>query len=248
MKNSIYESPRTLILDETPAQSQGRAVYFYVDGFNIWHHLKTIIKNDPTWAHLRFCNLSKLATFFIDTKKEFIDRSHFFTAYPNFVDDEQKYRHRNYIKTLYEYCKMSIHNGKFKKHRDGKPCEEKQTDVKLALQVITDVMLKKCEKIIILSNDTDFVPLLHYIKDINIKYNFKTEIIFLMPPGADPSKDIKNQLLAYYDIDVKTQNYYKIANKYIFSLNRKNFDDSILPNEIPNLFDDKGNQIKNPYI
>ena len=167
MKKNIYNNSRTLISDEITAQSQGRAVSFYVDGFNTWGHLKTVIKNDPTWKPLKFCNLPKLATFFIDNNKEFIHNRHFFTAYPDFADAGQRYRHRNYIKILHEYCKMSIQNGKFKRNIDGTPREEKQTDVKLALQVITDVMVKKCEKIIILSNDTDFVPLIQYIKDIN---------------------------------------------------------------------------------
>jgi uncharacterized LabA/DUF88 family protein len=117
-----------------------------------------------------------------------------------------------FLYNVFEYCKMSIHNGKFKRNIDGTPREEKQTDVKLALQVITDIMLKKYEKIIILSNDTDFVPLIQYIKDINIHHGIKTEIIFLIPPGAEPNKDIKNQLLSFYDIDVKTENYKIIEN------------------------------------
>ena len=33
--------------------------FVYIDGFNIWGHLKTVIKNDPTWQHLKFCNLPR---------------------------------------------------------------------------------------------------------------------------------------------------------------------------------------------
>lgn len=33
MKKNLYNDSRTFILDETAAQSSGRAVSFYIDGF-----------------------------------------------------------------------------------------------------------------------------------------------------------------------------------------------------------------------
>ncbi len=39
MKKNIYNNSRTLISDEIAAQSQGRAVSFYVDGFNLYYLL-----------------------------------------------------------------------------------------------------------------------------------------------------------------------------------------------------------------
>lgn len=42
MKKNIYNNSRTLISDEIAAQSQGRAVSFYVDGFNLYHSVKDI--------------------------------------------------------------------------------------------------------------------------------------------------------------------------------------------------------------
>lgn len=44
MKKNIYNNSKTLISDEIPAQSQGRAVSFYVDGFNLYHHIQKFLK------------------------------------------------------------------------------------------------------------------------------------------------------------------------------------------------------------
>ena len=42
--------------------------------------------------------------------------------------------------------------------------EEKQTDVNIALQAFRDAVMGKCEQIVIVSNDTDLVPLLRMIR------------------------------------------------------------------------------------
>lgn len=45
--------------------------------------------------------------------------------------------------------------------------EEKQTDVKIALQIYHDVIHRECEQIVICSNDTDIIPALEFSRKAN---------------------------------------------------------------------------------
>lgn len=47
--------------------------------------------------------------------------------------------------------------------------EEKQTDVNIALHLYNDVVQKKTEQVVLVSNDSDFVPVFEFAKQVNPK-------------------------------------------------------------------------------
>ncbi|MEK6553049.1 MAG: NYN domain-containing protein, partial [Bacteroidota bacterium] len=55
---------------------------------------------------------------------------------------------------------------------------EKETDVRIAVNMIRDVIFNNCERSVLISADSDLVPALDFISEINAKH--KTIICF--PP------------------------------------------------------------------
>lgn len=92
-----------------------------------------------------------------------------------------------------------------------KTFEEKETDVHIAVQMIRDVVLDKCDLSVLISADSDLIPPIDFIKEY--KPNHKIFVYF--PPNRFS-----------FDLRQKTTNYIRLENHEI------KFKDSQLPNEI----------------
>ena len=148
--------------------SSKRRVAVYVDGFNLYHALRNLKQ-----AHLRWVDLRRLAEHFIQPQEEEIDKVYYFSAIANHMDKESISRHKVYIKAL-EVHNVEFVTGNFKK----KPLkykndhislewykhEEKETDVNIAIYVVRDAIRKACDKMLVITNDTDIAPALKMAK------------------------------------------------------------------------------------
>ena len=136
MKKNIYTNSRTLISDEITAQSQGRAVSFYVDGFNLYHAVNKFQNKSYKW-----CNLRNLFNLFTDPSIETIDEIKFFTSPPKHIktpNDTKLKNHKNYCNVLEKYCNIGVISGNFRK-----------SDIFASIVIILDyyvqdVNLEKC--------------------------------------------------------------------------------------------------------
>jgi len=54
--------------------------------------------------------------------------------------------------------------------------EEKQTDVNIATEMVKDALLGKCDKMVLVSSDSDFVPVVRFVLDQGIR------VTVLLPP------------------------------------------------------------------
>ena len=106
----------------------------------------------------------------------------FFSAIPRHRNERKQERHRLFYAVQENVCKVKVVDGRFGKKDVKVSCkyckrdfsyvkyEEKETDVALGMQVVHDVNTKALEKIIIVSGDTDFVPIINYVlRKTNVK-------------------------------------------------------------------------------
>ena len=151
---------------------------FLIDGFNFYHSLKeTTYRDKRTGAtrtqklprNLMWFNYKAFCQLFLNADDKLQD-IYYFTALSTHKPDSLK-RHRIYLNVL-EDIGIKIVLGRFKnKKREFYQCknkwnhpEEKETDVKIALEAYALAHSKSVEKILLVSGDTDFLPVLQRLK------------------------------------------------------------------------------------
>jgi len=147
-------------------------VIVYVDGFNFYYGLKSISSKDNKWKKFYWLDIVAFFEKMLNDKQELIEvnyysaRLHddaaskrqdlFFSA--NKLNPKFRLVLGKYLKKdiLCNYCKNTIHS-----------YEEKETDVRIATQIINDVYKNRCDIIIIVSADSDIITAVELIREIN---------------------------------------------------------------------------------
>lgn len=197
--------------DTAPAKL---AAGFYVDGFNLYHGIASL--DSP---HLKWCDLRKLCTHFLDKAHERIARIVWCSA--ETADLQKRDRHRAYqkalktveveyyaghfigIPTICDGCGTSI------KHpcsscgtsyctgcgSEYKTPNEKEADVNLAIQAIADGIGGKIDVFYLITADSDQGPTIKMLMELG-----KT-VRVLTPPGKTPSYLLQGTGCAHSQID-----------------------------------------------
>lgn len=132
-----------------------RRAIVYIDGFNLYYRLREYGQK------YKWLDLQKLAENFVNNDTELVEVK-FFTARLN-GDTEQKYRQNIYLDALKKQCsKVTIIEGYFAKSRKCKFCdakgnEEKQTDVNIACEILSDCYENNFDIAYLISGDSDLV-------------------------------------------------------------------------------------------
>lgn len=176
-------------------------VNVYVDGFNLYHsafqkrvdkqNSKSNIKKYIGFPDLRWCDLDKLSKQFVNIKKEELNEVKYFSATPLWIKNKAE-KHRLYLDAL-RSVGVKIILGKFKE-KDRKcyaSCkeyfkshEEKETDINIAINLLSDAFEDKFDIALIISGDSDLSPAIQKVK----KLFPKKRIGVILPPyqfGAD---------------------------------------------------------------
>lgn len=103
--------------------------------------------------------------------------------------------------------KFQLHLGKFlKKTLVCRNCqdniiqyEEKETDVRIATQMITDVVNRKCDITVIVSADSDLIPPIEAIREFNVKH----KVWAFFPPQR-----YSNDLINMTDQHIKLERHF----------------------------------------
>ena len=148
---------------------------FYIDGFNLYHRA---LKRAQS---LKWLNLGQLAQELCPSDD--IGRIHYFTArvIARKNDPSQPQRQQTYWRALQTLLNVEIHQGIFKnREKSGeliypqpakfmiatvKAPEEKRSDVNLATQLLVDAFNRQFEKAAIITDDSDFVVPMRYVRD-----------------------------------------------------------------------------------
>ena len=151
----------------------------YIDGFNLYHSIDDL--NRPS---LKWVNLFSLADSLTRDHEKLISVN-YFSAFATWRPDQYR-RHRKYIKAL-ELVGVTVTMAHFKKKdRTCLKCgvnwvdhEEKETDVRLALKMLEDCEDNIFDRAILISADSDLVPVIQTIK----KRSPKKTILVATPPN-----------------------------------------------------------------
>lgn len=176
----------------------------YIDGYNLYYRLR---KTPYKWLNpLKLCHL--ILPIVLPNKKIEIVKVKFFTAKIKLITPEHKKnqtRQEIYWRALETISNLEIIHGKYKrktskgvlldkkgketgKIRSIKTFEEKESDVSVAVNMISGAYERKdCKQFILISNDTDLVPAIKYIKQ-----NLEKKILILSPTRGRIHRDIVN--------------------------------------------------------
>lgn len=167
-----------------------KRVNAYIDGYNLYHAEVETKDNRLKWVNLR-----ALCQHFCD-EGDILDKVYYFTSFAYHIDGGGKDRHKIYIKDFLKDFGVETILGRFTKN-DGQ-VKEKETDIKLALQLYKDARDDKYDKAILLSADTDFIPAIKEVEE------FGKEILLLLPPkhklAANFDKAINNRSIKKDDL------------------------------------------------
>jgi uncharacterized LabA/DUF88 family protein len=154
----------------TPVEKQ--RVIVYVDGFNFYYGLKSMATKDKKWKKFYWLNVVAFFQKMMTDKQELIEVN-YFSARPH--DMPASKRQDLFFSANKLNPKFHLILGKYlKKEIICKKCgnlihsyEEKETDVRIATQMINNVQKEQCDITIIVSADSDIIPAVELIRDIN---------------------------------------------------------------------------------
>ena len=156
-----------------------RRVITYIDGFNLYHALHDLKRPAVKWLNLWSVSESLLRA------GEQLIAVKYFSAYATWLPGPYS-RHRKYVTAL-QHVGVEPIMGKFKtKPRRCATCgakwvghEEKETDVHIAVQLVSDALSDRFERAIIISADSDLAPAIRLVKQSAPM----KEIFVAAPPG-----------------------------------------------------------------
>ena len=153
-------------------------VIVYVDGFNFYYGLKSSAR----WKKYYWLNIVKLFESFMRPNQELVAVK-YFSARTN--DLEQSRRQNAFFQANQENTKFHLVLGKYlKKSITCFNCgniihthEEKETDVRIATQIVADAYEKNCDVAIVVSADSDMIPA------IEIAIQARQRVFVYFPPN-----------------------------------------------------------------
>jgi len=186
-----------------------KRINFYIDGYNLYRGLR-----DKKWERFYWLDMVKFCLAFLRTNQELVEVN-YFSAIP--IAQGKQERFDRFLSANRLNPKFSLHLGKFLEKALTvrgeiiKTYEEKQTDVHIAVKMIRDVVLDKCDGSILISADSDLTPAIDFLREYKPEHK-----IFVYFPPKRFSYDLKQRA----DAILHLQNYIH------------QFENSLLPEQI----------------
>jgi uncharacterized LabA/DUF88 family protein len=173
-------------------------VIVYIDGFNFYHG---IIENG--WKKYLWLDLISFSQKLLRPYQELV-KVRYHTSI-TVSSKEKRERQNQFISANQMHPKFDLQLGKMKFLNNT--YIEKETDVRIAVNMIRDVIFNNCERSVLISADSDLVPVLDFISEINAKH--KTIICF---PPKRFSFELQQRAKKY----VHLQNYEHLFRSSLF--------------------------------
>ena len=145
-------------------------VIVYVDGFNFYYGLK----GDPKWKRYYWLDIVKFFEKFMKPDQELI-KVKSFSARPD--NQEKNARQYAFFQANMENSRFQLILGKYLKKKITcfncgniiNTYEEKESDVRIATQIVSDSYEKNCDIAIVVSADSDMIPSVELAKQAGQK-------------------------------------------------------------------------------
>lgn len=164
-------------------------VIFFIDGFNLYHAVKSLQAN-----HLKWLDLKTLCKNFAPSPQFTIENIYYFSANATWLPDAFR-RHKVYLQALKSTGVIPVLENFKEKDRDCKQCgslwkahEEKETDVNIALHILDQAYQNKFDRAVIISADSDLLPAIKLAKERFPEKQFR----ILTPVNRKHSWDLVN--------------------------------------------------------
>lgn len=167
--------------------SPKQKVIFYIDGFNFYFGLKS-----KKWKKYYWLDMVKFCESFLKPHQELVQVNYFSAIQKNNskADRQDKFFVANKLNP-----KFKLHLGKYlQKNFTCKSCkssfplyEEKETDVRIAVEMIKDAVKNNCDISILISADSDLIPPIEFMRELKSSHKIWT----YFPPKRF-SYDLKN--------------------------------------------------------
>ena len=136
---------------------------FYIDGFNMYYALQN------GYRQYKWLNYRKLCEDIAGPTSS-VGKVTYFSAFVTWKPESYR-RHQTYIKALrsvqVEYVKGRFLNKRIRCHLCGEVFmthEEKQTDVNIGIQLLSDAINDEYERAVIVSADSDLIPAIKAVR------------------------------------------------------------------------------------
>jgi uncharacterized LabA/DUF88 family protein len=158
--------------------NEKKKVIVYVDGFNFYYGLKS--KN---WRKYYWLDMVKFAEKLLRPHQQLVEVCYFSAKS---TDVQKSKRQDTFFQANRLNSKFVLYLGKYLTkniickycHRVNHSFEEKETDVRIATNMLADVYQKRCDVTMLISADSDLVPAIERIKEIDPEH----KIILCFPP------------------------------------------------------------------
>ncbi len=138
----------------------------YIDGFNLYHAIDAL--NRP---HLKWVDLWALVSSFL-RDDQVLTAVNYYSAYATWLPEAQG-RHRQYTNAL-QAIGVTVHISEFRdRAQECFQCgnrwvshEEKQTDVRMAVDVVSDCLDDKFDMAVVITADSDMSPAVSKVRSI----------------------------------------------------------------------------------
>jgi len=196
-------------------------INFIIDGFNLYHSLREAGKY-LAGASTKWLDIKSLVQSYLPhiSKDAVINNVYYFTALAHHTGPRNVHKHRKYIRCLKETGVICEEN-RFKEKEITCPnCastilrhEEKETDVAVAAKLIEIYMKNECESAVIVSGDTDLVPIIKLAKDV-----YPGKITYFIFPYRRKNKELGQLVDGNYFL-IKPTKYinFQFKNPFILS-------------------------------
>ena len=197
---------------------------FLIDGFNLYHSVRDIGKED-SGCRVKWLDIYSLCKSFLPLIDKYatIESIHYFSALAYHLNDPNIIkRHEDYIQCLRE-TGVSVHLSRFKEKTStdsqGRKIirhEEKETDVAIASQLFEVLHMGTCDCVVLVTGDTDLAPAVKTVKRLfptkyiifAFPYNRKSEELALLALGSfkiRKARYIEHQLPAPFELSDGTK-------------------------------------------
>ena len=161
-------------------------VVAFIDGFNLYHAIV-----DLKAPHLKWLDLWALSDAFVLRRTQRLEGVHYFSAHATWLPDAYK-RRRTYVKAL-RATGVTVVLGKFKeKDRKCLKCghrwkghEEKETDVNIAVAMLSRGIASEYDRALLISQDSDLAPAVRIVER-----QFSRPVKVITPPNRRHSAEL----------------------------------------------------------
>jgi len=175
-----------------------KRVIAYVDGFNVYKGIQYYRQQNPNKLPSNKIDLRSLITNHLIYEGESLESICWYSAIPNNDRDPEKQRtinnHKQYKNRL-ENDGVHIRLSGYRKRstkcsscgHKTRSSQEKETDNRLSLEVLEDAVFDRMDRALIISSDSDFIPVLHSLN----RYRERREVDAVMCPPIGRDKSAK---------------------------------------------------------